>query len=453
MSNEILIVDDEKNIRSSLRGILEDEKYTVDDAETGEEAIKLAEVNRYRAVFLDVMLPGIDGITVLKKIKAIHPESCVMIMSGHASIEMAIEATKYGAYNFFEKPLVPEKILLELKHLYNYKKIEAEVVELRKAADKDEMLGSSSSLAGVKKTILRVAPTESRVLITGENGTGKELAAKAIHVNSIRKTKPFVKINCAAIPKDLIESELFGYEKGAFTGAAQQKIGRFEEAHTGTLFLDEIGDMSLDTQTKLLRVLEENELVRLGGNKIIKLDVRVIAATNQDLFELIEKEKFREDLLYRINTIQIEIPPLRERRDDIPVLAKHFAELFAEKNGKKKLEFDKSGFELLQNQRWRGNIRELKNVIERIAIMTDSDKVRSGDIDYLLPGSKTSQNKATIDIEPGGRTLREMLDGYEESIIKSQFSKCGGNVSKVASVLKIDRANLHRKLKTLGIKN
>ncbi|MFC1564621.1 sigma-54-dependent transcriptional regulator [candidate division KSB1 bacterium] len=451
MSKDILIVDDEKNIRRSLRGILEDENLSAADVESGEEALKLAEDNFYKVVFLDVLLPGIDGIETLKRLKKISPGSTIIMMSGHANVEMAIEAIKYGAYNFFEKPLIPEKILLELKHIDNLKKIEAEVVELRKFSDRDEIVGGSDKTIGLKKLMARIAPTESRVLITGENGTGKELVARAIHYNSLRKDKPFVKVNCAALPKDLIESELFGYEKGAFTGAAAAKSGRFEEANTGTLLLDEIGDMSLDTQTKLLRVLEENELMKLGGSKTIKLDVRIISATNQNLGDLIEKEKFREDLLYRLNTIMIEVPPLRERREDIPALVKHFTEQFAEKNGKMKIEFNKSSMDLLKDQPWRGNIRELKNVIERIAIMTDSASISADEIESLLPGVKTG-SKSSIDIEPNDRSLREMLDSYEEAILVNEYKKCGTNVSKLASKLKIDRANLHRKLKAIGIK-
>ncbi len=451
MSKDILIVDDERNIRRSLRGIFEDEELTVEDVESGEEAVNQAEENFFKVIFLDVLLPGIDGIETLKKLKKISPGSTIIMMSGHANVEMAIDAIKYGAYNFFEKPLIPEKILLELKHIDNLRKIQAEVIELRKVAGWDEIIGESGKTTEVKKLIARIAPTESRILVTGENGTGKELVARAIHFNSQRKEGSFVKVNCAALPKDLIESELFGYEKGAFTGAAARKIGRFEEANNGTLLLDEIGDMSLDTQTKLLRVLEENELIRLGGNQTIKLNVRIISATNQDLENLIEKEKFREDLLYRLNTIMVEVPPLRERRDDIPALARHFAEQFAEKNGKKKITFDADAESLIKDQPWRGNIRELKNVIERIAIMTDSVKVSAQEIAHLLPGVK-SVSRNSVDIEPNDRSLREMMDNYEKIILTNEYGKCGGNVSKLASKMKIDRANLHRKLKILGLK-
>ncbi|MCP4726630.1 MAG: sigma-54-dependent Fis family transcriptional regulator [bacterium] len=451
MSKEILIVDDERNIRRSLRGIFEDENLSVEDVESGEEAVKHAEENFYKVIFLDVLLPGIDGIQTLKKLKKITPGSTIIMMSGHANVEMAIDAIKFGAYNFFEKPLIPEKILLELKHIDNLRKIEAEVIELRKVAGWDDIIGDSGKTIDLKKLIARIAPTESRVLITGENGTGKELVARAIHYNSNRKNGPFVKVNCAALPKDLIESELFGYEKGAFTGAAARKTGRFEEANNGTLLLDEIGDMSLDTQAKLLRVLEENELIRLGGNKTIELNVRIISATNQDLEDLIEKDRFREDLLYRLNTILVEVPPLRDRREDIPVLALHFAEQFAEKNGKMKIGLDNDAAALLQDQPWRGNIRELKNVIERIAIMTDSIKITANEIVHLLPGVKPV-SKGAVDIEPNDRSLREMIDNYEKAILTNEYDKCRGNVSKLAGKLKIDRANLHRKLKLLGLK-
>ena len=453
MSHEILIVDDEKNIRRSLRGFLEDEGYAVDDAASGEDAIESVKKNFYRVVFLDVLLPGLDGIAVLKEIQKISPETSVIVMSGHASIEMAIEATRCGAYNFFEKPLIAEKILLELEHLKIHRTMAAEVVELRRLAGHDEMIGDSKPMQELRRLIARISPTDGRVLITGENGTGKELVARAVHYNSLRSGKPFVTINCAALPKDLIESELFGYEKGAFTGATSRKIGQIEMAHTGTLFLDEIGDMSLDTQAKLLRVLEENEFVRLSGSKPVSFDVRILSATNQDIEKKIGEGTFREDLYHRLRVIPIDVPPLRDHREDIPALVNHFAAHFAEKNGKRALQFDADALRLMQDQRWHGNIRELKNVIERTAIMVESGTVTSGDVAPYLPGAAPDTQPATSGVpELNGRSLREVIATFDEAMLTREYERCRGNVSRVAANLKIDRANLHRKLKLLGIK-
>lgn len=451
MNDRILIVDDEKNIRKSLKGIFEDNNYITDTVESGEEAIRFFEKEPYKIVFLDVRLPGIDGIETLKKLKKISSDSLILMMSGHASVDIAIEATKLGAYNFFEKPLIPEKILLELKHITDLRTAKNEIAILKNASRKDEMIGNSAIMTKLRQLIDKVAPSDGRVFITGENGTGKELIAKALHSQSLRKDAPFVKINCAAIPKDLIESELFGHEKGSFTGAFTQKIGRFEEANGGTLFLDEIGDMSLDTQTKLLRVLEENELVRVGGNKTIILNVRVVAATNQDIDKLIEEDKFREDLFFRINVIPIKSPALRDRREDIPMLVKYFAQKFGESNGKPPLKFSDEALSRLKNHNWRGNIRELRNIVERIAILCVDQNVSSEDVDiYLMGENPTKAN--SLDIDPNGRSLREMMDTYEEAIIKNEYDNVNGNVSKLASLLKVDRANLHRKLKSIGIK-
>jgi two-component system nitrogen regulation response regulator NtrX len=329
--------------------------------------------------------------------------------------------------------------------------MEAEVRELKKYAEFDEMIGDSPPMKELKRLIARIAPTEGRVFITGENGTGKELAARAVHFNSRRKDKPFIKINCAALPKDLIESELFGYEKGAFTGAAARKIGQIELAHTGTLFLDEIGDMSLDTQSKLLRVLEENEFIRLGGCKPIQFDVRIISATNQDLEKKIVEGTFREDLYHRLRVIPVEIPPLQDRREDIPELARHFIAQCAAKNGKRTFELDSDALNILKQQEWRGNIRELRNVIERIAIMADKPVVSAEDIVPFVPVTGVFAKDISY-TDAAGHSLRELTDSFVKSILLQEYKRCGGSVLKVAAKLKIDRANLHRKLKTLGIK-
>ncbi|MFC1556421.1 sigma-54-dependent transcriptional regulator [candidate division KSB1 bacterium] len=452
MTDSIIIVDDEKNIRSSLRGILEDEGYTVEAVGSAEEAVESVQNNPPNIVFLDVMLPGMNGIDALKKIKKLSPDSYIIMMSGHATLEMAVEATRSGAYNFLEKPLIPEKVLLEIEHITSRKSMQAEVNELRKLTGRDDMIGSAPCMAELRKLIIKIAASDSRVFITGENGTGKELVARAVHVNSSRHKKPFIKINCAALPKDLIESELFGYEKGAFTGAVTRKTGRIEEAHSGTLFLDEIGDMSLDTQAKLLRVLEENELVRLGGNKTIQFDVRIISATNQDIPRLIDDGSFREDLYYRLRVMPIEVPALRERRTDVPLLVNYFSRQFAEQNNKPLLVFDEESINILIRQEWRGNIRELKNVIERIAIMAESPVMTAGEIVRYLPDpAGTSTGKQEIpDLE--GRSLRQVTDEFEQALLRREFERHNGNVSKLAAALKVDRANLHRKLKQLGVK-
>jgi len=452
MKNTILIVDDEKNIRRTLRGILEDEGNTVEDAGSGEAALAMIKNSFFPIIFLDVVLPGMQGIDVLKEIKKISPESYVVVMSAHANVEMAVEATRHGAYNFFEKPLNPDKVILEIEHIESRRRMEAEVVELRKLAGWDDMIGDSPPMTSLKKLIVKIAPADSRVLITGENGTGKELVARAIHTNSRRNNRPFVKINCAALPKDLIESELFGYEKGAFTGALQRKIGRIEEAHTGTLFLDEIGDMSLDTQAKLLRVLEENELVRLGGNKTIAFDVRVISATNQDIPALIRDGNFREDLYYRLRVIPVTVPPLRERREDVPLLVHHFSRVFAEHNDKPPLSFDEKALGKLCDHPWPGNIRELKNVIERICIMNESAVINESEVVNYLPAASGYGAEEPAVPDAGGRSLREMMDHYEKTILRNELTRHDGNVSRLAAALKVDRANLHRKLKQLGIK-
>lgn len=455
MSTEILIVDDEKNIRSSLRGILQDEGYSVEDVPDAEEAIDSVQQSFYRVIFLDVLLPGMDGIQALKKIKELSPDSTVFMMSGHANVEMAVEATRNGAYSFFEKPLGAEKVLHELELLRTRRSIETEIQDLREVADFDEMIGESGPMVSLKKLIARVAPSEGRILITGESGTGKELVARAIHFNSARKDKPFIKINCAALPRDLIESELFGYEKGAFTGASTRKIGQIEQAHTGTLFLDEIGDMSLDTQAKLLRVLEESEFVRLGGTKQVSFDVRILSATNQDLEKNIEEGSFREDLYHRLRVIPVQVPTLRESRDDIGLLIKHFARRYSSNvHAERSLEFDSEAIQLLEQRQWKGNIRELKNFVERVSIMTDRNVITATFIKQFLPVDSGSDDPFSDKPlpEPNGRSMREIINSMEKSLILREYERCNGNVSRVAENLKIDRANLHRKLKLFGLK-
>jgi len=451
----ILIIDDEKNIRQSLKGILEDEGYKVDTAESGEEGFELLGRENYKIIILDVLLPGMSGLDFLKKLKPDNLVAFVLVISGHATVDMAVEATKLGAYNFMEKPLNADKLLLEVKNLMERIKIEKEINNLKALAETEyEMIGNAAAIKKLKEEIAKAAPTDGRVLIEGENGTGKELVARAVHQASNRSAKPFGKINCAAIPKDLIESELFGHEKGAFTGAAARKIGRIEEADTGTLFLDEIGDMNLETQAKLLRVLEENELVRLGSNKPIKFDVRIISATNKDLFKEIEAGNFREDLYFRLKVVPIAVPPLRERRSDIPLLIQHFLKSFCTKNNKHLTAFDPSALELMKSYPWRGNVRELKNTVERIVIMSENDIIGVDEIkNYLQPFKEQPvQTGLTTDFELEGKSLKELTEEFQKRILKDEFIKCKGNVSAIALELKIDRANLHRKLKKFKIK-
>ncbi len=455
MSFNILVVDDEKNIRSSMKGMLEDEGYYVTVVKDGKECLDILGNEFFPVVFLDVKLPGMSGIEVLERIKADLPFIYILVMSGHATLEMAVEATKKGAYNFFEKPLNPDHILLELKNIKSRLQMELEVKELKQIAGlAEDMIGNSAPIKQLKEQITLAAPSDGRVMIFGENGTGKELVARAIHEYSLRSKEPFIKINCAAIPKDLIESELFGYEKGAFTGAVTRKTGRIEEADKGSLFLDEIGDMSLETQAKLLRVLEESEFVRLGGNKTVKFDIRVISATNKNLEEEIENGNFREDLFYRLSVIPVTVPPLRERDDDIILLVNHFIDLFARRSGKKLKKFDKITLDLLKRFPWPGNVRELKNFVERIFIMIPRDELGIEEIQMLLPG-RAGMKQDENEPEPlyrEGLSFKEILDEYQRKVLINEFEASGENVSKMAEKLEIDRANLHRKLKKYGIK-
>ncbi len=440
----ILIVDDEKNIQKSLKGLFEDEGYTTAVASSGEAAVDLVVESNFGLVFLDLVLPKIDGIETLKKIKKIRSELTVVMMSGHASIENAVKATKLGAYDFVEKPLFPEKILLLVEHILEGKRLEKENISFKeKEAKRYEMVGKSPPMVKLYKEIEKASPTTARVLIYGESGTGKELVARAIHNYSDRKEEPFVKLNCAAIPKELVESELFGYEKGAFTGAATKKSGKFFIADRGTLFLDEIGDMSLETQAKLLRVLEEGEIEPIGSNRSIPVDVRVISATNKDLSAEIKNGNFREDLLYRVNVIPIFVPPLKEKKEDIPFLIEHFLHNFCEENGKRVKNLSSDALDFLTAYDWPGNIRELKNLMERLAIMVPDTTISFEDVSTLLPiHGKTRK----------GNSLKGKVEQYEAELIKESLKLSNGNIAEAARRLKIDRANLYRKLKQYGIK-
>lgn len=450
----ILIVDDEERIRKAVSALMQEEGHETVLCDRGEDGLVQIRNGFYDLALLDVMLPGIDGLETLARIRELAPETDVLMMSGESSIAMAVKATHLGARNFFEKPINPDQILIEIHHIEEEKRLKKQVASLQTLVDDSEvMIGESEIMRQLKETISRIAPSEGRVLILGENGTGKEMVARSIHRQSARNNHLFVSLNCAAIPKELVESELFGNEKGAFTGAVRAKPGRFEQANKGTLFLDEIGDMSLDVQAKLLRVLQENEAVRVGGEKTYTFDVRVIAATNKDLETEISAGRFREDLYYRLNVLPIKVSPLRERSGDIPILARHFLSWFSDRSGKGKKIWGPGALEIMQQVDWPGNIRELRNFVERLHILCEGAEVSAAFVRESLPGSIADQTK-----QPAARnttnesSLRERLARYEADILAETFRATDGNVSEMARRLQIDRANLHRKLKQIGLK-
>ncbi|HVD98352.1 MAG TPA: sigma-54 dependent transcriptional regulator [Cytophagaceae bacterium] len=369
---KILIIDDEKSIRSTLREILEYEKYEVEEAKDGEEGLAMLEKNNYDVVLCDIKMPKVDGIVVLEKAIEMEKEAQFIMISAHGTIETAVECTKKGAYDFIQKPPDLNRLLLTVRNALDKSSLVQETKVLKKKISKSiDILGESEAIQKIKRTIEKVAPTEARVMITGPNGSGKELVAKWLHSKSVRANGPLVEVNCAAIPSELIESELFGHEKGAFTSAIKQRIGKFEQANGGTLFLDEIGDMSLSAQAKVLRALQEHKIMRVGGEKEIKVDVRIVAATNKDLQKEIQENRFREDLYHRLGVILIHVPPLKERLEDIPVLVDHFLKEIAAEYGGVVKAIDTKAIEYLQTLQWSGNIRELKNVVERLVIMSD----------------------------------------------------------------------------------
>ena len=440
---QILIVDDDPGITSSISGLLEDEGYETLTAQNGKEGLARAKDKDVALVLLDVYMPGMNGLEVLTALKKMAPQAGVVMISGEADIDTAVKATKAGALDFIEKPLQPERLLVSIKNALSMASLRSENIRLsRELRKKQVMLGESEPMKRLWEDIERAAPSKGRVLICGENGTGKELVAAAIHENSPRKKRPFVKLNCAAIPKDLIESELFGHEKGAFTGATTRKEGKFELADTGSLLLDEIGDMSLDTQAKLLRVLEENEFEHLGGKTSIKVDVRVISSTNKDLANEIKEGNFREDLFFRISVIPIEVPPLRERKEDIPLLVDNFVRVFCEENNRAPKEISEGAVKVLMSYHWPGNVRELKNLVERLVIMTDEATIKETHVTPLLSEAK---------VVSADKPLSDLVEDFERSLIISELRRTAWNVSQAASRLGIDRANLHRKMRRYGI--
>jgi two-component system nitrogen regulation response regulator NtrX len=444
----ILIVDDEKGVQTSIQGILEDAGFDSQSVSSGEEALELLLKKDISVVLLDVWLPGIDGLQVLAKLRQISPETIVIMISGHGSIETAVRATKLGAFDFVEKPLSLDKTILVVKNALHQHQLQEENRLLREQIEqKYVMIGDSVPMQALRQQIAFAAPTNGRVLIYGENGTGKELVAHLLHLRSQRRDGDFVEMNCAAIPEELIESELFGHVKGSFTGASENKEGKFAQAHQGTLFLDEVGDMSSKTQAKVLRVLEEQRFTPVGGNSSIKVDVRVIASTNKNLEREIELGNFREDLYYRLNVLPFQLPPLRERKEDIAALMTYFLDDFARKYGRKAPTLTPRAIEILESYPWPGNVRELRNIMERIVIMTHQSRI---DI-YDLPESILNRTLLP-QMEPEEESsLQGARERFEREFILQKLMEHKGNVSRAAQALGIERSNLHRKIRQLGI--
>jgi two-component system, NtrC family, nitrogen regulation response regulator NtrX len=451
VAETICIVDDEPAILNTLSSILEDEGYQVVVAKSGVEGLKVVRSESPDLVILDIWMPEMDGLETLKRLRAQFPALLVVMMSGHGSIETAVKATKLGAYDYLEKPLDLEKVTILVRNALHQRKLEEENQNLRIQVERRfELVGSSPAMQRLRDMIAMAAPANSRVLISGANGTGKELVARAIHLQSPRHNRPFVEINCAAIPETLIESELFGHEKGAFSGATAMKRGKFELADGGTLFLDEIGDMSLATQAKVLRALQEQQFTRVGGTKLLNVQVRVIAASNKDLAEEIEKGTFREDLYYRLNVLPIAVPTLKERREDIPQLAQHFIRMHSEEQGIKVKELSRSAVEVLQRHDWPGNIRELRNLIERLLIMVPNSVIEGSDVEMFLQGRATSQVPG-VTVGTHFASLRDARNAFEREVISQKLRENNWNVSKTADDLKIERSHLHRKIKLLHV--
>ena len=467
----VLIVDDEPNIRRMVGALLSAEGYEVRDAADGEGGVARALESEPDVALLDLMMPGaLDGIGALAKLRERYPELPVIMMSGKAGLSDAVRATKLGAFNFLEKPLSPEGVLLALASALELRQARRTARVLREDLGlAGEMIGDSPAMQRVAEMIGRVAPTDARVLIAGESGTGKELVAAAIHYGSARRDKAFVRVNCAAIPRDLVESEMFGHERGAFTGATDRRIGRFELAHTGTLFLDEVGDLGPEAQAKLLRAIEAREIERVGGGKPIRVDVRILSATNKDLGRCVDDGTFREDLFFRLNVIPMVLPPLRERPDDVPALVRHFSALHRTRTGRPVPAWSDDALALLCRYRWPGNVRELANIVERLAILYAGQEVTARHVREVLPidreggttprGITPSRGTSTNGLPgtdalfgaEGGRPLTESLDEYERVLITRALSVAGGNVAEAARRLQTDRPNLYRRMRRLGI--
>ena len=440
----VMIVDDEEGIRDTLSGIFVDEGYETVTASSGEEALRIIKDSAPDIILLDVWLTGMDGISTMEKIREINADIPVIVISGHANFELAVKATKTGAYDFLEKPLSMEKVLLSVDRALETKRLAIENKNLREDLRKKwRLVGDSPKMSLLREQIKMAGASNSRVLILGESGSGKELVAHLLHDNSARADKPFVEVNCAAIPQELIESELFGHEKGSFTGAFEKKKGKFELADTGTLFLDEVGDMSLQTQAKVLRVIETQEFQRVGGTSNINVDVRVISATNKNLVEEVRNDNFREDLFFRLNVIPLNVPPLREKIEDIPMLVQYFFEALALEYGQQPKKITPEAIKMLQKHTWPGNIRELKNVLERLVIMTPSKTIT--DTEIIKPDLTTTDYFSF-------KTLKDARDLFEKEFIIKKLQENAWNISKTAEMLEIERSNLHRKIKLYDIK-
>ncbi len=448
MSKRVLIVDDEESIRSSLERLLSYEKFKTFAAADGAAALDLAASERIDVVLLDIKMPGMDGLEVLGKLKELHPGLPVIIISGHGTISTAVDATKLGAYDFLEKPIDMERLLLTIRNGVNQAELARQNVQLqRKIGIKTNIIGAHAEMLAIMETIKRVAPTNARVLIMGENGTGKELVARKLHELSLRADEPFIEVNCAAIPEDLIESELFGHEKGSFTGAISQRIGKFELADGGTLFLDEVGDMSLSAQAKVLRVLQESAFERVGGTETKHVDVRVLAATNKTLLEEAARMRFREDLYYRLNVVPIRIPSLRERKSDITILAEYFLDEVAGELGRAPKKLSAGALDALMDYSWPGNVRELRNLIERLCILTSSDVIGRDDLPALALVRDEDARKDPFAL----KTYQEFKDFMDKEYLVKKLRENGGNVSRTARQLDMQRSNLYKKLEKFGI--
>ncbi len=453
--SSVLIIDDEPNIRRMVGALLSAEGYDVREAPDGATGVTTATEHEPDAVLLDLMMPGaMDGMGTLAALRQKLPDVPVVMMSGRAGLSDAVKATKIGAFHFLEKPLTPESVLLTLRSALELRQARREAQALREDLGlAGEMVGRSPAIERVREMIARVAPTDARVLIVGESGTGKELVAAAIHRQSARRGKPFVRVNCAAIPRDLVESEMFGHERGSFTGATARRIGRFELANQGTLLLDEVGDLGAEAQAKLLRAIEAREIERVGGGQPIPVDVRILSATNMDLERAVANGRFREDLLFRLNVIPLHVPPLRERPDDIPALVRHFSLLFQSRSGRPMPVWQDEAVALMQRYRWPGNVRELANIVERLAILRGGAEVTTRDVSAVLPldGRAAAIPDALPDPALLDHPLSDALDAYERTLIARALSSAGGNVAEAARRLQTDRPNLYRRMRRLGI--
>jgi DNA-binding NtrC family response regulator len=451
MTPRILIVDDQRAVREELAYALSFEKFRTLEAENGEACLRAMQEGDVAAVLLDIKMPGLDGLQVLSKLKEQWPQVPVVMISGHGDIETAVVAIKNGAFDFLPKPFDNDRLLVSVHNALRLRDLASENQELRhQLGSQWRILGDSPAIERVRQLIERVAPTDATVLITGENGTGKELVARQIHAQSRRATRPFVALNCAAIPNELLASELFGHERGAFTGAAGMRRGHFETAHGGTLFLDEIGDIAADAQGKLLRALQERVVTRVGGSAAIPVDVRLIAATNQDLQAMVQQKAFREDLYYRLHVVRIHVPPLQERRDDVPSLAAHFVHEVCKKNGLRARKLTQDALDWLAQRPWPGNVRELRNVLEAAAILADAETLSARDLQLCAAQGAAGAPRGGDYF--GLPTLEEFRDATEKEFLRRKIEENGGNIKRTAERIGIQRSNLYKKLDRFGLK-